>query len=368
MWRGGGQNIRYGMSIETREIKLFGGISQGCPDKKYVFHSRPLFLGRRISSRILSGFFSSSLWEKVPRKILQENPRQNPPKFIQQKSPTHFCRRAGPTDYVIQVTNCMIISCCDWRRCNSIPLSEPFSGIEDQLYKNNKGIVVIPTFWGGWSSQSERNIRKEGKSCCLHPPPVNDSIQSRKCAINNFWTKNLRGLLGWGSRGSRQIIYVRIFPNIWSVFGPKLLRFMALFPSLSIAPSESGGWWQFLRTMLWCSIGFSVCLSCHVLFLWMSFLSLCFAKSMVCNMVASWNNGSHENDKDFQTATNTGIKCCIRRFQKGVGGMWLATNSTQNTAKFVRRKKAYLWYGKDSLRQPPLSANPFSKPLKLAEI
>ena len=43
--------------------------------------------------------------------------------------------------------------------------------------------------------------------------------QSRKCAINNFWTKNPRGLLGWGSRGSRQIICVRIFPNIWSVFG-----------------------------------------------------------------------------------------------------------------------------------------------------
>ena len=43
--------------------------------------------------------------------------------------------------------------------------------------------------------------------------------QSQKCAINNFWTKNSAGLLGWGSRGSRQIIYVRIFPNIWSVFG-----------------------------------------------------------------------------------------------------------------------------------------------------
>ena len=58
-----------------------------------------LFLGRRIFSRILSpDFFSSFLWEKVPRKILQVNPRQNPPNFIQQKSPTHFCRGAGPTD------------------------------------------------------------------------------------------------------------------------------------------------------------------------------------------------------------------------------------------------------------------------------
>ena len=30
------------------------------------------------------------------RKILQENSRQNPPKCIPQKSPTHFCRGAGP--------------------------------------------------------------------------------------------------------------------------------------------------------------------------------------------------------------------------------------------------------------------------------
>ena len=56
-----------------------------------------LFLSRRIFSRIFSpDFFSSFLWEKVPKTILQENPRENPPKFIQQKSPTHFCRGAGP--------------------------------------------------------------------------------------------------------------------------------------------------------------------------------------------------------------------------------------------------------------------------------
>ena len=57
-----------------------------------------LLFGRRIFSRIFSpDFFSSFLWEKVPRKIFQENPRQNPPKFIQQKSPTHFCRGSGPS-------------------------------------------------------------------------------------------------------------------------------------------------------------------------------------------------------------------------------------------------------------------------------
>ena len=39
----------------------------------------------------------SFLWGKVPRKILQENPRKNPPKFIQQKSPTHKKARAIST-------------------------------------------------------------------------------------------------------------------------------------------------------------------------------------------------------------------------------------------------------------------------------
>ena len=53
-----------------------------------------LFLSRRIFSRIFSPhFFSSFLWEKVARKILQENPRQNPPKFKPQKIPDTFLQR-----------------------------------------------------------------------------------------------------------------------------------------------------------------------------------------------------------------------------------------------------------------------------------
>ena len=51
--------------------------------------SRIFILSRRIFSRIFEppDFFSSFLWGKVLRKILQENPRQNhPPNFIQQKS------------------------------------------------------------------------------------------------------------------------------------------------------------------------------------------------------------------------------------------------------------------------------------------
>ena len=48
---------------------------------------------------LLSPDLFSFLWEKVPREILQENPQQNPPKFIQQKSLTHFCRGAGPRSF-----------------------------------------------------------------------------------------------------------------------------------------------------------------------------------------------------------------------------------------------------------------------------
>ena len=45
------------------------------------------------------------------------------------------------------------------------------------------------------------------------------SSQGRKCGINKFWAKKTAGRFGCGSRGWRQTIYVRIFPNIWSVFG-----------------------------------------------------------------------------------------------------------------------------------------------------
>ena len=37
----------------------------------------------------------------MSRKILQENPRQNPPKSARQKSPTRFCRGAGPRDRLL---------------------------------------------------------------------------------------------------------------------------------------------------------------------------------------------------------------------------------------------------------------------------
>ena len=48
----------------------------------------------------------------MPRKSLQENRRQNPPRFIQQKSPTHCCRGAGSRILV--------------------PTCRPFQGISEQ--------------------------------------------------------------------------------------------------------------------------------------------------------------------------------------------------------------------------------------------
>ena len=72
-----------------------------------------LFLGRRIFLRVFSpDFFSSFLWEKVPRKILQENPRENPPKCIQQKSSDTFLRIGRGKEYgtPARTTN-MFFSC-----------------------------------------------------------------------------------------------------------------------------------------------------------------------------------------------------------------------------------------------------------------
>ena len=51
-----------------------------------------LFLSRWIFS---PDFFSSFLWEKVPRKILQENPGKILQNLYNNNPPTHFCRLAG---------------------------------------------------------------------------------------------------------------------------------------------------------------------------------------------------------------------------------------------------------------------------------
>ena len=59
-----------------------------------------------LAARIFRGFFIFGLpdffliFGKCPEVILQHNPRQNPPKFTPQNSPTHFCRGARPRDAI----------------------------------------------------------------------------------------------------------------------------------------------------------------------------------------------------------------------------------------------------------------------------
>ena len=65
---------------------------------------------------------------KSAQKILHENPRQNPPKIIQQKSPTHFCRGAGPRFSFVIVSVRMVVH----------------SGKKKQHKKKTK------TFWSGF--------------------------------------------------------------------------------------------------------------------------------------------------------------------------------------------------------------------------
>ena len=86
---------RNGLNI--LRFKLFRCISYFSPDffssflwengffTDFYFRAAGFFRG--FSRRMFSPYFCG---EKVPTKILQENPRQNPPKIIQQKSPTHF--------------------------------------------------------------------------------------------------------------------------------------------------------------------------------------------------------------------------------------------------------------------------------------
>ena len=70
------ENVRVGFWQSTAFFAIF---IFGQPDFFRVF-----FYRRLVSPHVCG--------ERVPRKILQENPRHNPPKCIQQKSPTHFCR------------------------------------------------------------------------------------------------------------------------------------------------------------------------------------------------------------------------------------------------------------------------------------
>ena len=74
--------------------KILGSVSGRTDFSRIYIFGPPDFF-----ADFVDGFFLLIFVGKVHRKILQENPRQNPPKFIQQKSLTHFCRGAGPQNF-----------------------------------------------------------------------------------------------------------------------------------------------------------------------------------------------------------------------------------------------------------------------------
>ena len=86
----------------------------------------------------------------MPRKILQENPRQNPPNFTQQKSPTHFCRGAGPTSQVQEK-----ISLRDLQEFRAIEVTG--SGKEQIVFELKSEDAM-----GGWKTKREEEKAREG--------------------------------------------------------------------------------------------------------------------------------------------------------------------------------------------------------------
>ena len=73
------------------QTRIFRSVFGRTDFSRVVFFEPPDFV-----ADFVAGFFLLIFVGKVPRKILQENPRQYPPNFIQQKSPTIFCRGARP--------------------------------------------------------------------------------------------------------------------------------------------------------------------------------------------------------------------------------------------------------------------------------
>ena len=83
----------------------------------------------------VAGFFSSFLWGKVPRKILQENPRQKSSKIYTTKIPDTFLQRAtsGVSGFIPDFTPEML----NRTRGTS---KQPFRGLALQLSAPNRAI------------------------------------------------------------------------------------------------------------------------------------------------------------------------------------------------------------------------------------
>ena len=81
-----------------RARNILGSVSGRTDFSRMFFFGPPDFF-----EDFVAGCFLSFLGQKVPRKILQENPWQNPPKLLQQKPPTHFCRGVGPKHHIFRL-------------------------------------------------------------------------------------------------------------------------------------------------------------------------------------------------------------------------------------------------------------------------
>ena len=81
---------------EVCAIQILGSVSGRADFSRIFVFGPPDFFADFVAGFLLLIF--------VGKSILQENPRQNPPKFTQQKSPTHFCRGAGSTNSLLWKT------------------------------------------------------------------------------------------------------------------------------------------------------------------------------------------------------------------------------------------------------------------------
>ena len=126
------------------------------------------FWAARYFADFVAGFFSSSLWEKCPEKSSRKIPRRNPPKFIQQKSPTHFCRGA-------QFYSKMAPNKCTSSGCVCVCFFSSFlpSESSDSPSKLGKKPIFLFTHWQICCRPAQRLETVRPRLACLVVVPGN---------------------------------------------------------------------------------------------------------------------------------------------------------------------------------------------------
>ena len=147
------------------------------------------FLGHRILLRILSlVFFLIFVGEKVPRKILQENPWQNPPKFTT-KIPDIFLQRGRVNKFRERAKRTLVKAILRFQ--NAFEYSV-FWSLEIGLDKNPiTKALVLPSrkFWHSWFF----NFSARGKKSKFVKKFENNFGQSGECltplVLTPWWLK-----------------------------------------------------------------------------------------------------------------------------------------------------------------------------------